>query len=491
MDTQPTDNQRGAIRVSDAERDQALAELGEHYQAGRLTLRSSTTVQPCLAGQDGERPRGAVRRPAHDPVPAAMTPAGPTGAASLGGRRAGGLPLARVVIACVIAAIIVGNVAGGLAGNLDHKASAGWCPSWSSAWSSCGCAATANSTRNPLKAANDMDAAPMTHAQIDRTRRRPPRTPGDRLATALRRLRWPVLIVWILAIVALNGLSSSLAKATNDGASAYLPASAASTKVVLLQQAAAQAAARAGGRPETDTAIVVFARDDGRLTAADQAAIASARGAVAGLAGHIASLRRRASCSPAPSPRSPRFRSSASPRSAPPSRSACCSTRWSCERCSSLPACSRSASTSGGLGRVGPGPGHRGVRGRPGVTVGTPPWGVRRGIFLHPSTLGVVKNQLSGGCHGGPGSVVWPMAVLRTAPNEGTSAMDTGTRGFPRGDIRVSDAERDQAIAELSEHFQAGRLTQDEFDDRSGRALQARTGTDLGGLFGDLPRGTR
>jgi uncharacterized protein DUF1707 len=65
--------------------------------------------------------------------------------------------------------------------------------------------------------------------------------------------------------------------------------------------------------------------------------------------------------------------------------------------------------------------------------------------------------------------------------------MDTGTRGFPRGDIRVSDAERDQAIAELSEHFQAGRLTQDEFDDRSGRALQARTGTDLGGLFGDLP----
>jgi hypothetical protein len=65
--------------------------------------------------------------------------------------------------------------------------------------------------------------------------------------------------------------------------------------------------------------------------------------------------------------------------------------------------------------------------------------------------------------------------------------MDTGTSGFPRGDIRVSDAERDQAIAELSEHFQSGRLTQDEFGDRSGRALKARTGTDLGGLFTDLP----
>ena len=130
----------------------------------------------------------------------------------------------------------------------------------------------------------------MTHAQVGRTLRRTPRTPGDRLATALRRLRWPVLIVWILAIVALNGLSSSLSKATNDGASAYLPASAASTKVVLLQQAAAQAAARTGEQPETDAAIVVFARDDGRLTPADQSAIASARGAVAGLAGHVAGL---------------------------------------------------------------------------------------------------------------------------------------------------------------------------------------------------------
>lgn len=66
--------------------------------------------------------------------------------------------------------------------------------------------------------------------------------------------------------------------------------------------------------------------------------------------------------------------------------------------------------------------------------------------------------------------------------------MDTGTRDFPRDDIRVSDAERDQAVAELSEHFQAGRITQDEFDDRSGRALRARTGIDLSGLFTDLPQ---
>ncbi|HEX6521053.1 MAG TPA: DUF1707 domain-containing protein [Streptosporangiaceae bacterium] len=63
------------------------------------------------------------------------------------------------------------------------------------------------------------------------------------------------------------------------------------------------------------------------------------------------------------------------------------------------------------------------------------------------------------------------------------------TRDFPAGDIRVSDAERDRAIAELSEHFQTGRLNQEEFDDRTGLALAARTGDDLHELFTDLPRG--
>jgi Domain of unknown function (DUF1707) len=58
---------------------------------------------------------------------------------------------------------------------------------------------------------------------------------------------------------------------------------------------------------------------------------------------------------------------------------------------------------------------------------------------------------------------------------------------FPEGDIRVSDADRDQAIAGLSKHFQAGRLSQEEFEDRSGRALRARTRSDLSELFIDLP----
>ena len=55
------------------------------------------------------------------------------------------------------------------------------------------------------------------------------------------------------------------------------------------------------------------------------------------------------------------------------------------------------------------------------------------------------------------------------------------------GDLRVSDADRDRALAELSEHYQAGRLTLEEFDERSAQALQSRTARELSGLFTDLP----
>ncbi len=59
----------------------------------------------------------------------------------------------------------------------------------------------------------------------------------------------------------------------------------------------------------------------------------------------------------------------------------------------------------------------------------------------------------------------------------------------PAGDVRVSDAERDDAVSQLSEHFQAGRLTTDEFDERAGLALAAKTRGDLASLMTDLPGG--
>lgn len=54
--------------------------------------------------------------------------------------------------------------------------------------------------------------------------------------------------------------------------------------------------------------------------------------------------------------------------------------------------------------------------------------------------------------------------------------------------FRVGDAERDAAVSALGEHFAAGRLTKDEFDERSGRAWAARYGADLDELFTDLPQ---
>jgi Domain of unknown function (DUF1707) len=65
--------------------------------------------------------------------------------------------------------------------------------------------------------------------------------------------------------------------------------------------------------------------------------------------------------------------------------------------------------------------------------------------------------------------------------------MDGVGRGFPPGDLRASDADRDRALSELSEAFRVGRITADEFDQRSGQALRSRTGKELTALLADLP----
>ena len=66
--------------------------------------------------------------------------------------------------------------------------------------------------------------------------------------------------------------------------------------------------------------------------------------------------------------------------------------------------------------------------------------------------------------------------------------MEQDPRGFfPPGDLRVSDAERDLAVSELSRAFQVGRLTTEEFEQRSEQAFAARTGKELTALLADLP----
>jgi RND superfamily putative drug exporter len=90
------------------------------------------------------------------------------------------------------------------------------------------------------------------------------------------------MIAWLIAVIFVFPLANSLSRVTNDSNAANLPASAPSTRVIALEL---QQAARHGpGQPQTDTAFVVFARGKG-LTAADTAAITSARAAVGRLTG--------------------------------------------------------------------------------------------------------------------------------------------------------------------------------------------------------------
>ena len=62
------------------------------------------------------------------------------------------------------------------------------------------------------------------------------------------------------------------------------------------------------------------------------------------------------------------------------------------------------------------------------------------------------------------------------------------TPAVPATPVRIGDAERDRAVSDLGDHFAAGRLTREEFDERADQAMQARFSTDLEPLFADLPK---
>ena len=72
---------------------------------------------------------------------------------------------------------------------------------------------------------------------------------------------------------------------------------------------------------------------------------------------------------------------------------------------------------------------------------------------------------------------VWPTPY---GPTESKPAQKTP--------LRIGDAERDRAIAELGDHFAAGRLNTEEFEQRVDEAIKARFNDDLEPLFVDLPR---
>ena len=65
--------------------------------------------------------------------------------------------------------------------------------------------------------------------------------------------------------------------------------------------------------------------------------------------------------------------------------------------------------------------------------------------------------------------------------------MNAMTGNYLPAQMKASDSDRDAVVSDLSEHFQAGRLTAGEFDERTGRALAARTWGGLRDLLADLP----
>lgn len=52
--------------------------------------------------------------------------------------------------------------------------------------------------------------------------------------------------------------------------------------------------------------------------------------------------------------------------------------------------------------------------------------------------------------------------------------------------LRISDAEREDAVSSLGEHYAVGRLTREEYDQRAEAAWAARTRGELAPLFTDL-----
>jgi hypothetical protein len=56
-----------------------------------------------------------------------------------------------------------------------------------------------------------------------------------------------------------------------------------------------------------------------------------------------------------------------------------------------------------------------------------------------------------------------------------------------QADFRVSDAERNQVIDQLKRHTADGRLTLEEFEDRVGEAMSAKTAGELRPVLRELP----
>lgn len=56
-----------------------------------------------------------------------------------------------------------------------------------------------------------------------------------------------------------------------------------------------------------------------------------------------------------------------------------------------------------------------------------------------------------------------------------------------KGNVRIGDSEREQAAEALGDHYAAGRLDHDEYDERLNAVFEAQTWGELAPVFRDLP----
>ena len=91
--------------------------------------------------------------------------------------------------------------------------------------------------------------------------------------------------------------------------------------------------------------------------------------------------------------------------------------------------------------------------------------------------------------HGGrPRAAVGPGSFVENlAPASANARFSTIAALAQLPDLLVSDAERDQALDELRGHYEAGRLTLEEFQHRLDEAHAARTETQLRHALRQLP----
>jgi hypothetical protein len=99
------------------------------------------------------------------------------------------------------------------------------------------------------------------------------------------------------------------------------------------------------------------------------------------------------------------------------------------------------------------------------------------------------QHSWGGDWHGRSWNGEWRAAAWNDDRRE-PDVQDARRDDVPRKRVRIGDAERDQAVSLLSEHFVAGRLTQVEFEERSEVVTRARFADDLEPLFDDLPTST-